>query len=116
MGLAHQHTYMSVQIGTVDFTAYLANTEQIATIATGSEIGRASLTFLDDSSMPEIPKWGTVVISSGTASPGTTVWGGFATRVSSDPLSMSAGSKRVVVVDCQSYVVAMLLPAPISEI
>lgn len=115
MALAHQYQYMKVQIGTVDFTSYLANTEQTATMPAGAEVGRATLTFRDEGSMPAIPKWGTVVISSGTAAPGTPVWGGYATRQSCDPVSMHGGTVRMVTVDCQSYAIALSTTPPITE-
>lgn len=115
MALACQYQYMKVQIGTMDFTRYLSNTEQTATMPAGAEVGRATLTFRDDGSMPAIPKWGTVVISSGTAAPGTPVWGGYATRQSSEPFSMSGGTVRMVTVDCQSYAIALTTTAPITE-
>ncbi len=115
MALACQYQYMKVQIGTVDFTGYLANTEQTATVPAGSEVGRATLTFRDDGSMPAIPKWGTVVISSGTAAPGTPVWGGYATRQSSEPVGMHGGTVHTVTVDCQSYAIALTTTEPITE-
>jgi hypothetical protein len=115
MALAEQYQYLNVQIGTVDFTSYLANTEQVATMPAGAEVGRATLTFRHDGSMPTVPKWGTVVISAGTAAPGTVVWGGFATRVVVEPQSMGGALARLVTVDCQSYAIKLTTTEPITE-
>lgn len=115
MALAHQFDYLNVQIGTMDLTSYLANTEQIAGVPYGSEIGRATLTFRDDGTLPTIQEWGTVVIKAGTAAPGTAVWGGFATRQNSEPVSMEGGDVRMVTVDCQSYAIRLATTEPISE-
>lgn len=115
MGLAEQYQYLNVRIGTVDFTSYLANSEQTATMPAGSEVGRATLMFRHEGSMPAVPKWGTVVIKAGTAAPGTLVWGGFATRVSTEPQSMDGAASRLVTVDCQSYAIRLTTTEPISE-
>lgn len=115
MALAHQYSYMNVQIGTVDFTPYLANTEQVATMPIGAEVGRATLSFRNDGTLPTIPKWGTVVIKAGTAAPGTPVWGGYATRQSSEPASMHGGTVSLLTVDCQSYAIRLSTTEPISE-
>lgn len=115
MALAHEYNYLNVQIGTVDFTSYLANTEQVASVPYGSEIGRATLTFRDDGTLPAIQEWGTVVIKAGTAAPGTPVWGGFATRQSSEPVSIHGGDSRIVTVDCQSYAIRLATTEPIND-
>lgn len=115
MALAHQFNYLNVQIGTVDFTSYLANSEQVASVPIGSEVGRATLTFRDDGTLPAIQEWGTVVIKAGTVAPGTVVWGGFATRQSSEPVSMDGGAVRLVTVDCQSYSIRLATTEPIHE-
>lgn len=115
MADAHQFEFMKVQIGTVDFSSYLANVEQIASVPIGSEIGRATLVLRDDGTLPAIPQWGTVIISAGTVTPGTPVWGGFATRQSSDPVSMHGGSARLVTVDCQSFAIRLATTEPITD-
>lgn len=115
MALAEQYQYLQVQIGTVDFSSYLTNTEQIATMPAGAEVGRATLSFRHEGTMPAIPKWGTVVIKAGTAAPGTPVWGGFATRVQTEPQSMDGALARLVTVDCQSYTIRLVTTEPITE-
>lgn len=115
MALAEQYQYLNVQIGTIDYTSYLTNSEQVATMPIGSEIGRATLSFRDTGSMPTIPAWGSVVIKAGTATPGTPVWGGFATRVSKEPQSMDGSLVRMVTVDCQSYAIRLATTEPITE-
>lgn len=115
MADAHQFQYLNIQIGTVDLTPWLANVEQVASVPIGSEVGRATLTFRDDGTLPAIQQWGTVVIKAGTAAPGTAVWGGFATRESSDPIGMHGGTARLVTVDCQSYSIRLATTEPITE-
>lgn len=115
MALAHQYQYLKVQIGTVDYTSYLDNVEQIASVPVGPEVGRATLIFKPNGNMPTIPKWGTVVITAGTAAPGTPIWGGYATRVSTEPQSISGGLARIVTVDCQSYAIRLVTTEPITD-
>lgn len=117
MALAEQYTYLNVTIGTVDFTSFLASVEQSASLPFGPEIGRATLVFLDVADdMQAIPAWGTVVIKSGTAAPGTPVWGGYATRQSKEPFNYSGGVGYRVTVDCQSYAIAMTTTEPITQV
>lgn len=116
MTLATQYTYLKVQIGTVDYTSYLAAEEQTATLPFGPEIGRASLVLLDTAAaMPAISPWGTVTIYAGTAAPGTPVWGGYATRQTREPFSYSGGTAYRVAVDCQSFAVKLAATEPITE-
>jgi len=55
-------TKIQVLIGTVDYTSWLADQEQTATLPDGSEIGRASFTLLDDGTMPAISEWSSITL------------------------------------------------------
>ena len=107
--------WIQVKVNGDDFTSYLTPSEQVATLPMRSEIGRASLSFRDDGSMPSIGMWGTITLHAGIASPGTVIWGGCVNAIMLEPQSIHGGSVSLVSVDAQDFSVLLTANEPISE-
>ena len=106
---------IQVLVGTVDYTSYLADKEQTASLPDGPEIGRASFVLLDDGTMPAISDWSAITLKGGGTAATVNLWAGYVTRQQSEPFSETAGSKRVLTLDCQSAAVKLLTSAPVTE-
>ena len=107
---------IQVLVGTVDYTGYLADKEQTASLPDGPEIGRASFVLLDDGTMPAINDWASITLKGGGTAATVNLWAGYVTRQQSEPLSETAGVKRLLTLDCQSAAVALLTSAPVTEV
>lgn len=106
---------IQVLVGTVDYTGWLANREQTATLPDGPEIGRASFVLLDDGTMPAIDDWSAITLKGGGTAATVNLWAGYVTRQQSEPFSETAGAARFVTLDCQSAAIKLLLTAPVTE-
>ena len=107
---------ISVTVGGTDLTAYLYNREQTATLPDGPEIGRASLTLRYNPEIDgiEIDDWDEVVITTGGTVANVTVWGGYVTRRTYEPVSEAGGGYAIVTLDCQSYALRLVTTEPID--
>lgn len=108
---------ISVTVGGNDLTAYLYNREQTAVLPDGPEIGRASLTLRYNPELDavEINDWDEVVIRAGGTAATVTVWGGYVTRRTYEPVSEASGGDAIVTLDCQSYALRLTTTQPIDE-
>ena len=98
-------TSITLHIDGTDYTDYLYNgVEQVATLPYGPEIGRATFALYDAGTMHAINEWSEVVLTANSE----IVWGGFVTRITSEPHSISGGAGRLTTLDCQSYAILML--------
>lgn len=109
-------TKIQVLIGTADYTSWLADEEQTATLPDGSEIGRASFVLLDDGTMPAISEWSSITLKGGGTAATVNLWAGYVTRQQSEPFSFTGGTKRLVTLDCQSAAIRLLTTAPVTKV
>lgn len=107
---------IQVLIGTVDYTGWLAGTEQVATLPDGPEIGRASFVLLDDGTMPAIGDWSAITLKGGGTAATVNLWAGYVVRQQSEPFSATAGDWRLLTLDCQSAAAKLLTSAPVTEV
>lgn len=105
---------IKVEIGTVDFTAWLANEEQVATLPDGPEVGRATFSLLDTGTLPAVTEWQALTLYGGGTAATVPIWAGYVTRISQEPFSDVGGSARLVTLDCQSAAVKLLTTEPIT--
>lgn len=105
---------IKVEIGTVDFTAWLANQEQIASLPDGPEVGRATFSLLDTGSLPAVTEWQALTLYGGGTAATVPIWAGYVTRISQEPFSSVGGTARLVTLDCQSAVIRLLTTEPIT--
>lgn len=107
-----------MSVGEEDVTAYLYNTEQVATLPDGPEIGRATLVLRYRPGvdiMGVLYDWAEVVIQVGVSSATVTVWGGYLTRWTHEPESDAGGAMAIVTLDCQSYALRLSTTQPIDD-
>lgn len=105
---------IKVEVGTVDFTAWLANEEQSATLPDGPEVGRATFRLLDTGTLPAVTEWQAVTLYGGGTAATVPIWAGYVTRISQEPFSETGGTARRVTLDCQSAVIKLLTTEPIT--
>lgn len=106
---------IKVEIGTVDFTAWLAHQEQMARLPDGPEVGRATFSLLDtDGTLPSITEWQALTLYGGGTAATTAIWAGYVTRIGQEPFNYVGGTARRVTLDCQSAVIKLLTTEPIT--
>lgn len=105
---------IKVEIGTVDFTAWLANEEQVATLPDGPEVGRATFSLLDTGTLPAVTEWQALTLYGGGTAATVPIWAGYVTRISQEPFNETGGAVQMVTLDCQSAAVRLLTTEPIT--
>lgn len=105
---------IKVEIGTVDFTAWLANEEQVATLPNGPEVGRATFSLLDTGTLPAVTEWQALTLYGGGTAATVPIWAGYVTRIGQEPFNETGGTARLVTLDCQSAAVRLLTTEPIT--